>query len=608
MCGIAGIFDNRGVIDVVQSLTKALERMEPRGPDERGIRSEANWAIGMQRLSIVDHENGSQPQGNKDCSVLVIHNGEIYNHVGLTKHLTQKGYNFSTLSDTEVLVHGYEEWGIEGILSRIEGMYAFAILDIKSQRLHLARDRFGEKPLYYHTQSGLFAFASDLKALINAIGLQTEIDPLSLRRYLALHYVPGNRSIWRGLERILPGERVEINLSDLTIKKHSYYKIPIHDEFPFVPGKLDNLLQQAVSSRLMGEVPVGVFLSGGLDSSIVTALASKCTSKLKTFSIGFNSPDHDESKHACTVASACGVSHQLINFTEQDFRELLPIVASQLDEPLGDPALLPTSKLCREAKNSVKVILSGEGADELFAGYDYYLPLGKKQSWLQRLLRNDSPTPSSNLLDPHSLTTPSGFPLVCGKTEWESLSLLIPDEEPDLWEAEYLATINSVKDPLRKASLGDIFTWLPDNLLVKLDRMTMSHSLEGRSPFLMQSLVEYAISLPARKKIKNDQVKKPLRNVARQWIPNNVSKRKKQGFVLPMADWLSNYVYEFGGAAEYVRQCKCSALDEDRLTRFLHERLRAPRGNERILYSLIMFLEWFKTAKVTLSADVKITK
>lgn len=597
MCGIAGIFDNRGIINCNSALDRALEMMKFRGPDDRGVHREKRWAIGMQRLSIVDKEKGKQPQGNDTGDILIVHNGEIYNHEKIKAELQQNAHRFKTSSDTEVIVHGYERWGIEGVLNRIEGMYAFAIIDKKKGLLHLARDRFGEKPLYFYAKQEKFAFSSDLKALVNALDLNAELDPLSLRRYLALHYIPGNRSIIEGISRVLPGERVEIDLGSLSYKRHAYYKPPACLGNTFDPSKLEELLVNAVESRMMGEVPVGVFLSGGLDSSIVTALAAKRAPKLETFSIGFDSREHDESTHAQEVAKAIGVSNRQVTFTERDFRELLPIVATQLDEPLGDPATLPTSRLCKVAKEHVKVILSGEGADELFGGYQYYHPYGSRRSWLRRLLGTKTTSPNSRLLDPQTLRTPSGFPLVCGKAEWESLATLVPAEDSDAWEQDYLATVNAFQEPLSQATMGDFLTWLPDNLLVKLDRMTMSHSLEGRSPFLMHSLVEYAISLPAKYKIKGEKVKWALRTVANRHLPDRASQREKQGFVLPMANWLRRYVESHGGVYEFVRQRNCKSMDEQHLIEFLSPRLKEPLGHERILYSLIHLIEWLHHLK-----------
>ena len=302
MCGIAGIFDNRGIINCNSALDRALEMMRFRGPDDRGTHREKRWAIGMQRLSIVDKEKGKQPQRNDTGDILIVHNGEIYNHEKLKVELQQNGHRFKTSSDTEVIVHGYEQWGIEGVLNRIEGMYAFAIIDKKKELLHLARDRFGEKPLYFHTKQEQFAFSSDLKALVNALDLNTELDALSLRRYLALHYIPGNRSIIEGIYRVLPSERVEVDLSNLSYNRQIYYELSACLDNTFDPSRLEELLENAVDSRMMGEAPVGVFLSGGLDSSIVTALASKRAPKLETFSIGFDSKEHDESEHARRIS------------------------------------------------------------------------------------------------------------------------------------------------------------------------------------------------------------------------------------------------------------------------------------------------------------------
>lgn len=596
MCGIAGIFDFKGKSNLQAKIDLMLDTMRSRGPDDHGKYIADFWAIGMQRLAIVDLLNGGQPQVNEREKIFVVHNGEIYNHKDLRSQLVAKGYKFNTVSDTEVILHGYEEWGIDRLLDKIEGMFAFAIVDNISFVVHLARDRFGEKPLYINKSSQSFSFASDLRALVKANNLSPNIDFLSLRRYLALHYIPGNRSIWRDYEKLLPGERAELNLKNFSCNKFVYYKIPSNVENSFEIDKLDDLVDNAVRSRLMGDVPVGIFLSGGLDSSIVSSFAAKHSPKTETFSIGFESSEHDESCHAKEVANNLGLRNHNVCFEEKDFREQLSFVSKNIDEPLGDPAALPTSHLSRVASNYVKVVLSGEGADEIFAGYDYYRGQLPRKNFLKKILKKNYVNSDTQLLDALSLKTPSGFPLVCDTNQWESLlGYRLDDlEQNDAWEESYLTNLNAVDDPLRKASLADIHTWLPNNLLTKLDRMTMLHSLEGRCPFLTKNLFEYVISLPASAKIDHMQDKKALRVVSERFLQPKICKRRKQGFVLPMLDWLSNYIGSFGGTRKYIKYIECHFMEESSLIKIIDECLMVGVERVRLLYSIVMLLEWSK--------------
>lgn len=596
MCGIAGIFDFKGGANLQAKIHIMLDTMRSRGPDDKGKYISDFWAIGMQRLAIVDLLNGGQPQVNEREKIFVVHNGEIYNHKDLRSQLVTKGYNFKTVSDTEVILHGYEEWGIDGLLNKIEGMFAFAIVDNTSYVVHLARDRFGEKPLFINKNDRSFSFASDLRALVKANNLSPNIDFLSLRRYLALHYIPGNRSIWSGYEKLLPGERAELNLKNFSFKKFIYYKIPTNTENSFDIDKLKDFVDNAVRSRLMGDVPVGIFLSGGLDSSIITSFAARHSPKTKTFSIGFASSEHDESYHAREVANNLGLCNHSVSFDENDFREQLSFVSKNLDEPLGDPAALPTSHLSRVARNHVKVVLTGEGADEIFAGYDYYRGQLPQKRIFKKIFKKNYVNSCTQLLDPLSLKTPSGFPLVCDMNQVESLlGYRLDDEEKnDVWEESYLTNLNAVDDPLRKASFADIHTWLPNNLLTKLDRMTMLHSLEGRCPFLTKNLLEYVISLPASAKVDLKDNKKALRAVGKRLLQPKICKRRKQGFVLPILDWLRNYISSFGGTSNYIKHIDCHFMEESSLIKIIDDCFKLGIERVRLLYSIVMFLEWSK--------------
>ncbi|MDP9132942.1 MAG: asparagine synthase (glutamine-hydrolyzing), partial [Nitrospirota bacterium] len=316
-------------------LARMLATMETRGPDGSGQFIEADIVMGMRRLAVIDVKGGGQPLLSQDGQVVAFQNGEIYNHVELRHELERSGVVFRTTSDTEVLAHGYDHWGMDGLLAKLDGMYAIAILDRQSHRLHLARDRFGEKPLYYSATTRRFAYSSNTRALALLPWVDRDIDVGSVDRYLALHYVPGRRTILRGIQRVLPGERLTISLQSFHISHERYYRPPVGPIESVDSRTLLSRIESAVTSRLVSDVPVGVFLSGGIDSSIVAAVAAQHHPAIDTFSMGFKDARCDESHHAEVVARAIGSSHHHFTFDETAFHELLPMVVEGLDEPIG---------------------------------------------------------------------------------------------------------------------------------------------------------------------------------------------------------------------------------------------------------------------------------
>src|SRR5581483_6219335 len=382
MCGICG-FVGEGDIGQLQAM---MDRLRHRGPDAGGryADSRSRVYLGHRRLSILDIEGGAQPMWNEDGQVGVVFNGEIYNHAELRRELQAAGHTFaSDHSDTEVLVHGYEEWGAD-LPRRLNGMFAFAILDRRAGTLFLARDRFGEKPLYYTATSDFFAFASELRSLGAHARVPTDFDRLAVKKFLAYGYVPAPGALWRGTKKLMPGACLTYSLRGGTLKVNNYWTFHIEPspELACAPEQelaeeLRRLLAQAVKRRLISDVPLGVFLSGGIDSSAMLAFAAECVpvSALKTFSIGFSEASFDESAYARAVAREIGSEHHERILHMVDARELLTSVLGQLDEPLGDPSILPSYLLSKFARQQITVALSGDGGDELFAGYDPFRAL-----------------------------------------------------------------------------------------------------------------------------------------------------------------------------------------------------------------------------------------
>jgi asparagine synthase (glutamine-hydrolysing) len=553
--------------------------MHARGPDGTGLFVDGAVGMAMRRLSIIDLAGGWQPFYSRGDLVVAFQNGEIYNYRALKKQLEQRGYRFASDCDSEVLAHGYAEWGPARLVEKLDGMFAIAILDRERRELHLARDRFGEKPLFFTQTRGRFAYSSDLLVLASLPWVDDGIDAASLDAYLGLHYVPGPATILKAIRRVLPGERLVVPVDVPSPQRMRYYRPSLSEGVSVSDGDLAEAVVDAVESRLVADVPVGVFLSGGLDSSIVAAIAAKKQERIATFSMGFRSSDHDESAHAAAVAGAIGSNHHCFYFDESTFQSLLPQVASALDEPVGDQALLPLYWLCGEARRHVAVVLSGEGADEVFAGYGYYRANTRCADW-QRLFDNPEPV------------TPSGFPLL---TDRKERNRLLPMKRSSAceWETELADWLNGARDPLRRATAADLVTWLPDDLLVKFDRMAMAHSLEGRAPYLSPRVVEGGLSLLPKERLSGTDCKVALRRIGQRWLPREILDRPKQGFVLPMRGWLRQWFHDKGSVQEYFMNRAVPGLDLVELGRLVGEDLNVGVRRERLLFALVLLVEWY---------------
>jgi len=571
-----------------------------RGPDGEGHYLDGPVGMAMRRLSIIDIEGGWQPFFSRQDQVVAFQNGEIYNYRDLRRELEDRGCRFVSQSDTEVLAHGYAEWGAENLLERLDGMYAIAILDRASRQLHLARDRFGEKPLFYTQGKGRFAYSSNLLSLAALDWVNDDIDGESMNRYLALHYVPGEATIFKSIKRVLPGERLVVPIDDPHPRRHRYYTPRLGAAGRIPDGDLAAVIEEAVVSRLVADVPVGVFLSGGLDSSLIAAIAAKNQPHISTFSMGFESTSHDESRYAKTVAKVIGSHHHHFIFDEESFRSLLPLVASALDEPVGDQAQLPLYWLCEEARRHVTVALSGEGADEIFAGYGYYrrhsVTLYGRQKLAAMLWRpRFAQAGARRLIQNEDPVTPSGFPLL---TDIDGRQRLTgsSNAEMDAWEEGLMAWLSSSADSLQRATAADLATWLPDNLLVKFDRISMAHSLEGRAPYLAPAVAEIGLSLPPAQKIDGEINKVALRRVAGRWLPREILERPKQGFVLPMGKWLAQW-FEDEPVSDYFLERAVSGLDMREVARLTAEDLLQGVKRERLLFALVLLVEWHRSFK-----------
>jgi len=606
MCGIDGIL-SRNAIDP-ETVREMNACMAHRGPDDEGTYTDDNVALAMRRLKVIDLHSGGQPIFSEDGNVVAIFNGEIYNFRELAGDLERLGHSFSTKTDTEVLVHGYEEWGIRELLSRLAGMFAFCIYDRRQRRVFLARDRLGEKPLYYFSDGDDLVFASELRAVLKSGKVPLKISPIALYSYLAVHHVPGDMCMISGVRKVLPGHYLEIGLGDFSVRSNEYWDLREKDYsargYEECLRHVHDLVSSSIVSRTVSDVPLGVFLSGGIDSSIIVSVLSRSVEGLKTFSIGFEDGGYDETDFSDIVAREFKTVHRRFVLDPDRVAELLPKVVSCMDEPSGDQALLPVFWLSHEARKSVTVVLGGEGGDEVFAGYQYYFdgpggegPGGRAEP-LEGFLSGGAPVTRSN------------FPVIA---DYENRAGLMRDFDPAglaeeasgyEWLGKLRDGAGSVSDALRRRQYADMKTWLPDDLLMKFDKMAMSASLEGRAPFLDHRLVEFGFSLPAHYKARNGTSKLILREAFRDELPREIFGRGKQGFNLPMGEWLRTRLR--GMLEDVTGREQNDGLDSGFLKGLVREHLDGRAERARLLYAVLVYRLWFRSLEDGLQAGSEV--
>lgn len=560
MCGIAGIISSRSRADL-SLIRKVSDLMAHRGPDDEGFFIEGPAAIIHRRLSIIDLHTGAQPVFNEDKSLLIVFNGEIYNFLPLRRDLKSKGHTFSTNSDTEVILHAYEEWG-PACAEKFQGMFAFAVYNRNDASLFLSRDPCGEKPLYYSHQNGNFIFASEIQALLAILGYTPSTDSESLYLYLRLGYIPGPKSFFQGIKKLLPGSYLLYKKGKLSFHKH--YKSDTNQQRNLkeedLCNALDAALRNAVKKMLISDVPLGAFLSGGLDSSLIVAMMAKTGRVPETFSISFGETSFDESQFALRVSRLIGTRHHSFPVEFGDMAECLSIMNS-FGEPFADSSAIPTYYLAENARKAVKTVLSGDGADELFGGYRrypaqviaaYYLriPAAVRKKVFQKFL---SVLPDKDVYYAQSIIkslrlftersesadSVSGLMLNTVFSHDEIVSLF-----PDLPDGRKL--IRKILEPviqdskLKTLMEADRCLYLPDDILVKTDRMSMKHSLEMRSPYLDPDVVKLSEQIPISMKIRGMTQKYLLKKVALRYLPRDIVFRKKHGFMIPLSRWLRN--------------------------------------------------------------------
>ena len=618
MCGIAAWFDPEGAAPDPAWLAAAAETLAHRGPDDAGFHREPGVGLAFRRLAIVDVAGGHQPLGNEDGGLSIVYNGEIYNHLDLRRELESLGHQYRTNSDTETIVHGYEEWG-EAIVERLRGMFAFALWDRPRRRLFVARDRLGIKPLYWARAGQVFVCASEIKALFAFPGIARRVRPAGVVEHLTLRYTAAPDTLFEGIQKLPPAHTLTVDARGL--RERRYWRVAWEPKHALPErealAEVEARLKESVRLRLMSEVPLGALLSGGVDSGLVVSLMSELLARpVQTFSVGFDAPGpYSELPFARQVAEHCHTDHREIVVSARDLIRELPRLVWHQDEPVSEPAAIPTFLVSQLARETVTVVLTGEGGDELFAGYPKYAvePVARALGSLPAPLRDA-------FLNGVVERLPFGF----RKLQVVGRSARFRDEAERLaaWFAGFAgperdrllapalaahATVaaqafrtvldeSAARRPLDRMLDADLRLWLPDDLLMKMDKMSMAASVEARVPLLDHPLVEWAAQLPARCKVRGLAGKVLLKQLARRRLPREVVDRPKVGFTVPLSPWFRGPMKELLQDTLLSPACLGRGYyREPALRALVQEHVDGVRDRGRELWTLLTLELWHRT-------------
>jgi len=623
MCGIAGIVALAGAAPPdLQVLDRMCARIEHRGPDDRATQVWDGVGLGMQRLSIIDVEGGNQPLFNEDRTVSTVYNGEIYNFRELRAELEAAGHTFATAADTEVIVHGWEEWGAD-FATRLNGMFAIALHDRKNAKFVLVRDRLGVKPLYYAFTGSHLVFGSEVKALLESGLIDRRLNVDAVGQLLAWEYVPAPATLLEGVMKLEPGALIEVDLGAATVPQpRVWWDVPPavgenHSHAPQTEQEwadaIDAQVRESVQRQLVADVPLGAFLSGGVDSSLMVANMGAA----QTFSVGFDDPSYNELAWARKVADHLGVDHR-DEIIRPDVVDLFDRLMNHMDDPIGDFSIFPTYLVSQHARRHVKVALSGDGGDELFGGYETYLAqrMAGLWKWIPGPVRRGLVHPLVLALKPRpekkgpvnmARRFVQGFDAdtALGHARWRLFAAT--DQLERLFAADARAGLETPlnehivrlaqraggRSPLDTALYVDVKSYLSDNILVKVDRMSMACSLEARVPYLDHDLVELAFRMPERFKVHRRQTKVLLKKVAARHVPDDCVYRAKQGFSIPIKTWLGN---EFRPLVEeHLSQSRIAGdglFDVAEIERLKGEHFAGRENHSHVLWTLLVFQDW----------------
>ncbi|MEA2205837.1 MAG: hypothetical protein QOE77_2613 [Blastocatellia bacterium] len=624
MCGITGFISQQDFAsngeDTMLVLDKMCRAIAHRGPDHQGTFVAGPVALGMRRLSIIDLAGGQQPLSGCDRAVTIVFNGEVYNFLELQKTLEAQGHRFQTRCDTEAVVHAYEEYGVKCV-DHLRGMFAFAIWDAREQKLFLARDRVGKKPLYYSfTKRGTLIFGSELKALREHPEFAADISEEALDAYLTLGYVPDPLTIFRDVHKLPPGHHLTFKDGQARVAEYWDFNYedqssePVRHERDYLE-ELRGLLDEAVRIRLVADVPLGAFLSGGVDSSAVVGLMSRHTGEpVKTFSIGFREDSHDELKYARLAAKHFGTDHRELIVTP-DICNLVDKLVWHFDEPFADQSAIPTYLVSKLAREHVKVVLSGDGGDELFAGYTRYATDSRRSGFehLPRMIRNGVMQPLSRRL-PHGAWGRNYLHQVANEPldrYIEDISIFTRLNKPRLYTSDFKMRLGKSdgadilrghaarlgsQDPLDRLLYVDSKSYLPGDILTKVDRMSMAVSLEARVPLLDHKLIEFVARIPASLKMKGGESKYIFKRAVEDLVPSEILHRPKQGFGVPIGEWINKELrHEIRDTFADPRTRQRGYLEPAYVDLLLDEHERGRRDHSWALWALLILELWQRT-------------
>lgn len=620
MCGIAGIAAFAGSSPPTETQIKRMcDSIVHRGPDDEGLEIRDNVALGMRRLAIIDLAGGKQPVFNEDRTIRTVFNGEIYNFRELRSELERYGHTFTTSSDTEVLVHGYDEWGID-LPCHLNGMFVFAIHDTVNRRLMLARDHLGIKPLFYSFDDKYLVWGSEIKAVLASNLVERQLDFNSLGEFLSWEYIPGQETLYTNISKLEPGYLLDIDLTRPDCTPQQYWDIPFPD--PSYPHSADDWqalvtdkIHECVQRQLISDVPLGAFLSGGVDSSLVVSAMQQAN----TFSIGFNDPSYNELDYARRVANHLGVNHTF-EVIEPQVADLFDHLMTFMDDPIGDFSIFPTYLVSRLARQHVTVALSGDGGDELFGGYDNYVAdnAARYYSRIPRIVRQRIITPIIDSIPPQPakkglinkakrFIEGANLPDELSHCRWRIFTsealrtqLFMPDAlqqmtRPAGSHINKLFNRAGSRSPLARSLYVDIKSYLSDNCLVKVDRMSMANSLESRVPMLDRELVELAFQVPDNLKLERGKTKILLKQIAAQQIPRDCVYRQKEGFSIPIKHWLGTQFRPILEDLLDTKKLKSEGLfNVNTVNNLKREHLTGKANHSHVLWSLMVFQAWRK--------------
>lgn len=600
MCGIVGFYGKEG--NKEQVIKKMADRIKHRGPDGEGYYTDDNIAFGHRRLSIIDLDGGSQPMYTEDKKLVVIFNGEIYNYLELKEQL--KEYNFTTNCDTEVLLHGYRKWG-EELPKKLRGMFAFAIWDIEKQILFCARDPFGIKPLYYYKKqdSNDIAFASEIKALIEYPKFERKLNKKLIGPYLSFSFTPTNETLFEGVYRLLPGTSMTISNGEMKVQE--YYNLKFEEkqyDFNELVEKISQTMKDSVKHHMIADVEVGSFLSSGVDSSYLVALAKPN----KTYTVGYDDPRYNEIEYAKDLTNALGITNVSKKITKEEWLEAIPKFLYHMDEPSSDPSAISLYFVSKIASKDVKVVLSGEGSDEFFGGYNSY------REEVDMKFYNKIPYPIRHLL----AIIFGAFPEFKGRnfivrrgtrledryvgvnnifSEKERRKLLKCEDKirnRDITKPFFDKCKNASK--VSKMQAVDIRNWMLNDILLKGDRMTMANSIEGRVPFTDIEVFNLARTIPMEYKVTKDNTKVALREAAKKDIPNEAYKKKKLGFPVPIREWMREDEFYNEIKRAFSEEFVEEFFDKEYILKLLEEHKNNKKDNYKKVWIIYSFIKWYE--------------